>query len=216
VPVFQRSIACLALAVVVIACGGSPSSSTSGPTATSVSAQPADLPSGMSKCGLSGDINSFLDKSKTKDPNTYTSFKNYWDAAQKAGATAEFTAFYSDSTAHCTSLESNSSDVSTATYKLVVDFVVQYKDDASAKQSYTNETTFGISVSTLKGGGSPAVEGTATGLTANSIVLGVSGPSQAFYIAYWQNKAFLVILLILNLDTASGKKAALAENSRIK
>jgi hypothetical protein len=212
----RRSIAGLAALLLVVACGGSPSTSASGPTAAGVSVQQGDLPAGMQKCDLSGDIDSFLKKSKTKDPSTYSSFKNYWDAAQKSGATAEFTAFYADSTAHCTSIESNSSDVSSATYKLVVDFVIQFKDEASAKSGYTNGSLFGFSPSTLKGGGSPTVEGTATGLTANSVVLSIDVPPQMFYIAYWQNKAFMVILLTLNLDAATGKKVALAENSRIK
>src|SRR4029077_3223020 len=133
VPMFRSSMAALAAMLLVVACGGSPSTSASGPTAASVAVQQGDLPAGMQKCDLSGDIDSFLNKSKTKDPSTYASFKNYWDAAQKSGATAEFTGFYADSTAHCTSIESNSSDVSAATYKLVVDFVIQFKDEASAK-----------------------------------------------------------------------------------
>jgi hypothetical protein len=210
----QRSIAGLAVMVMVFACGGSSTNMSSGPTAASVAVQPDDLPSGMQKCDLSGDIDSFLNKSKTKDPSTYTSFNAYWDAAKKQGATAEFTAFDSDSTVHCTTLESNSSDTSTATYKLVVDFVVQFKDEASAKNAYTSGSLFGINVSTLKNGG--AVQGTATGLTANSIVLSIAVTSQSFYVAYWQNKAFDVILLTLNIDPATGKKIALAENSRIK
>jgi hypothetical protein len=32
----------------------------------------------------------------------------------------------------------------------------------------------------------------------------------------WQNKAFMVILAILNIDSATSKKVTLAENSRIK
>ena len=51
-----------------------------------------------------------------------------WDAAKAQGATAAYAAFFSDSTAHRTSLESNSSDISSATsYKLVVNFVIQFK-----------------------------------------------------------------------------------------
>ncbi len=212
----QRSIAGLAVMVMVFACGGTPSATSSGPTASSVSVQPGDLPTDMHKCDLSGDIDSFLNKSKTKDPNTYTSTKSEWDAAQKQGATAAYAAFFADSTAHCTSIESNSSDISTATYKLVVNFVIQFKDEASASKGYTDESIFGFSASSLKSGGAPVVEGTKTGLTANSIVLSISVASQSFYVAVWQNKAFMVILAILNIDTATGKKVAVAENSRIK
>jgi hypothetical protein len=200
----------------LVACGGSSSASPSGPTAASVSLQPADLPSDMHKCDLSGDIDSFLNKSKTKDPNTYTSTKTEWDSAKQKGATAAYTAFYTDSTAHCTSIESNSSDISSAAYKLAVNFVVQFKDEASASKGYTSESIFGFSASSLKTGGAPVVEGTATGLTKNSIVLSISVANQAFYVAVWQNKTFMVILAILNIDAATCKKVAQAENARIK
>lgn len=181
-----------------------------------MSVQPGDLPNDMHKCDLSGDIDSFLNKSKTKDPNTYTSTKSEWDAAQKAGATAAYTAFYTDSTAHCTSIESNTSDISSATYKLVVNFVIQFKDEASAAKGYTTETIFGFSASSLKGGGAPVQEGTATGLGTNSIVLTISISNQSFYVAVWQHKAFMVILAVLNIDSATSKKVATAENGRIK
>jgi hypothetical protein len=212
----QRSLSCLAVLVMVVACGGTPSSTASGPTASSVAVQSKDLPSDMRKCDLSGDIDSFLSKSKTKDPTTYTSTKSEWDAAKQQGATAAYAAFYSDTTAHCTTLQSNSSDISTATYKLVVNFVIQFKDEASASKGYTSESIFGFSASSLKSGGAPVVEGTKTGLTANSIVLNISVASQSFYVAVWQNKAFMVILAMLNIDTATSQKVAVAENSRIK
>jgi hypothetical protein len=67
----------------------------------------------------------------------------------------------------------------------------------------------------LKANGA-VVEGTKTGLGANSIVLNTTILSQAFYIAVWQNKAFMVILGIINLDAATGQKVATAENKRIK
>jgi hypothetical protein len=212
----QRSLAGLAVLLMVFACGGTASTSSTGPTAASVSVQPGDVPSGMHKCDLSGDIDSFLNKSKTKDPATYQSTSTEWTSAKQQGATAAYAAFYSDSTAHCTSIESNSSDISSATYKLVVNFVILFKDEASASKGYTSESIFGFSASSLKSGGTPVVEGTKTGLTPNSIVLSIAVSNQSFYVAVWQNKAFMVILAILNIDPATCKKVALAENSRVK
>ena len=98
----------------------------------------------------------------------------------------------------------------------MVNFVIQFKDEATATKGYTSESIFGFSASSLKSGGAPVVEGTATGLTKNSIVLSISISNQAFYVAVWQNKNFMVILAILNLDTATCKKVAQAENARIK
>ena len=202
--------------LLVSACGGSTAAAAKGPTAASVAVQPGDLPGGMTKCDLSGDIDRFLNTSKTKDPNTYTSTKAEWDAAQKAGATAAYTAFYADSAAHCTNLESSTSDISAATYKLVVNFVIQFKDEASAAKGYTTETIFGFSASSLKSGGAPVQEGAVTGLAPNSIVLNLSVSNQSFYVDLWQHKVFMVILAVLNIDTTISKKIATAENSRIK
>jgi hypothetical protein len=212
----QKSMAGMVALLVLAACGGSGPGGSSGPTATTIAVQPGDLSSDMHKCDLSGDIDSFLTKSKTKDPNTYTSTKSEWDSAKQKGATSAYTAFYTDSAAHCTTIESNTTDISSATYKLVVNFVIQFKDEATAGKGYTTESIFGFSASSLKSGGAPVVEGTKTGLTANSIVLSIAISTQSFYVAEWQNKSFMVILAILNIDTATCKKVAQAENSRIK
>jgi hypothetical protein len=216
-PMFQRSLACLFTALVLVGCGGSnPSILPTGPTASSVAVQPGDLPSGMKKCDQSGDIDSFLSRAKAKDPNSYNTIKPEWEAAKKQGATGAYAAFYTDSTAHCTSVETNAADVTSATYKLVVNFVIQFKDEASAVKGYTSESIFGVSSQSLKSGGAPVVEGTKTGLSPNSIVLTVAVSNQSYYVAVWQNKAFMVILAILNIDPATCKKVALAANSRIK
>jgi hypothetical protein len=46
-------------------------------------------------------------------------------------------------------------------------------------------------------------------------VLSLPIANQSFYIAVWQTKAFMVILGLINLDTATGQKVADAENKRI-
>jgi len=210
----SRTLVALLLVTVVAACGGSPGASA--PTPGSVSVQPGDLPAGMAKCDLTGDIENFLDKEKTADAATYQSTKSEWDDAKSKGATAAFTAFYTDSAAHCDAIKAQGSSIGSAAYKLVVNFVIQFKDEASAAKGYETGQVFNISPSELRK--SPAVlEGTAnTGLTKNSIVLNSPIANQTYYIAVWQNKSFLVILAILNVDGAASKKVATSENSRIK
>jgi hypothetical protein len=209
-----RSLTALVALLMVAACGASPTSIPA-PTASSVSVQPSDLPSGMHRCDLSGDINTYLNNLKTADPSTYASTSSQWAAAQKNGATTAQIVFYTDSVANCASVASKVSNINAAAYKVVVNFVVQFKDEASAATGYTNGKIFGIDQSTLKTGGAPVVEGTQTGLGANSIVLSATIANQAFYIAVWQNKAFMAILGIINVDTATGQKVAAAENKRI-
>jgi len=196
------------------ACSSQPGTTTA-PTAASVAVQPSDLPNTMHRCSISGDINTYIESLKTKDPATYTSTKNEWADAQSKGATATQVSFYTDSDANCTNVASTVANLSAAAYPLVVNFSVQFKDEASAANGYTNGQIFGIDSAMLKANGA-VVEGTKTGLGANSIVLNTTILSQAFYIAVWQNKAFMVILGIINLDAATGQKVAAAENKRIQ
>lgn len=202
------------LVTMVAACGGSPAPAA--PTAGSVSVQSSDLPAGMTRCDLSGDLDSFLSKEKSADPATYQSTKTGWDDAKSKGATAAYAAFYTDSSAHCAAIKSQGSSIGSANYKLVVNFVIQFKDEASAAKGYQSESVFSVSPSELRSSGQPVIEGTNTGLSKNSIVLSNQIANQSYYIAVWQNKTFLVILAILNVDGAASKKVATSENGRIK
>jgi hypothetical protein len=212
----RASLTVIALLLVLGACGPvGGGSGTTAASASNVAVKLSDLPSGMHRCDLSGDINNYLKKIQTSDPSTYSSTKAHWDAAQKGGATAADVELYTDSAAHCTNLATNGSQIGSATYKLAVDFVFQFKDEASAVAGYSSDSIFGFSVSSLKSTQLPATEGTATGLGKNSIVLSVALSDQAVYLAVWQNIQFMSILGIFNIDAATDKKIALAENGRI-
>jgi hypothetical protein len=197
----------------VVACGSS--SVAAGPSAASVALQSSDLPSGMHKCDVSGDIQTFLNNIKSKDASTYSSTKAEWDSAQKAGATAAQVVFFADTAEHCTGVASSSSQLASTTYKLAVSFVIQFKDEASAVKGYNTEKIFGFSKDSLSTSGVPAMQGKDTGLGPNSVAITISVANQSFYVAAWQNKAFMVILVLLNTDSAASKKAALAVNGRI-
>jgi len=82
-----RALIAIGLLLIVGACGPIGGVGTSGPTAASVAVHTSDLPSGMQRCDLSGDIKSYLKKIETKDPSTYSKIKSEWEAAQKNGAT---------------------------------------------------------------------------------------------------------------------------------
>jgi biopolymer transport protein ExbD len=210
----KKSPSYLLALFMVVACSSQTASSA--PTAASVAVQPGDVPNTMHQCSISGDINTYLNSLKTKDPATYTSTKAEWADAQSKGATATQVMFYTDSAANCENVASTVANLSAAAYPLVVNFSVEFKDEASAANGYTSGQIFGIDRTMLKANGAPVVEGTNTGLGPNSIVLNTTILNQAFYIAVWQNKAFMVILGIINLDSAAGQKVAAAENRRIK
>lgn len=211
----RMSISILLSVLVVAACG--PSNGPSGPTVQDVAVQPSDLPAGMAKCDLTGAIDSFIQKEQTPDPQASKTMAADWQAAKKNGASAAYAALYTDSTAHCTAIKGSGADLGAATYKLVVNFVVQYKDEKSATSAFkSDQPILGFNPSDLRGGGGGVVEGTKTGLTANSIALTQPAGNQLFYIALWQNKSFVVILAILNVDANAAKNAAMRENGRIK
>jgi hypothetical protein len=205
----------LLLAVLMAAACASPAGTTP-PTASSVAVQPGDLPNTMHRCSISGGINTYLDGLKTSDPATYTATKAEWADAQSRGATATQVAFYTNSQANCANVASTVSNLSAAAYPLVVNFSVQFKDEATAAGGYSNGKIFGIDRTILKANSAPVVEGTKTGLGPNSILLSTAILNQAFYIAVWQNKAFMVILGVINLDAATAQKVADAENKRIR
>ena len=200
-----------------VSCGGaSTPTAPKPPTAADVAAQPSDMPHGMTKCDISGDILSFVQSEQSADPNSSRAVSGFWATLQKAGAMDGYVAVYTDSPTNCTAIKSGTSDIAAATYKVAVNFVVQYKDAKSAADAYPNQSMFGFTLSGLRGAGGAAQEGTKTGLTANSISVTQPVGNQFFYIALWQNKAFEVVVAIINLDPAASKKVATQENSRIK
>ena len=201
------------VALLVISCGAS-TPTQSGPTVASVSVQKSDLPAGMVKCAISGEIDDFIKAEQSPDPNTAKSISDYWTEAKSNGATAAYAAIFADSDTKCAAIKDPTTDVGTATYKLVVNFVVEFKDEKTATDAYTTKSIFGFSRAQLRS--APVIEGTKTGLSPNSIVLSQSIANQSFYIAEWQNKTFMVILAVLNIDPESSKKVSTAENSRIK
>src|SRR5438093_2518064 len=208
----RRWIALAAL-VVVTACTQSSAAATG---VAGVAVQSGDLPKGVQKCSASGDIDSFLNAVKSKDPNTYKSTKQEWDRAKSHGATAAEVVFYTDSKAHCDSItNSENGDLASATYPIVINFVIKFKDQTSAEQGYTTESIFGFSESTISAAAG-VTKGTDTGLGNNSITLLIAIANQSFFVAVWQNKTFMVILAVINVDTAQAKKIASNENSRIK
>jgi hypothetical protein len=202
------------LAALVAACGGA-SNAPTGPTASTVAVQQADVPKDMVRCDLSGDIQSFIQKELGPDPSTSKSASNEWSQAQKDGATAGYAAIYTDSKSHCTDFANGRSDPAAVPYRLVIDFVLQFKDAKSAANTYSNDSIFGVTASSLSAAGSSSIQGTKTGLTANSVVVSQSLSNQTFYIALWQSNTFDVFLAVLNLDAAAAKKIATSENGRI-
>lgn len=205
----------IVLVAALAACGGT-SSNPSVPTAATVTVQQSDVPRGMVRCDLSGDIQNFIHKEQSPDPSTSTATAKEWSQAQKNGAVAAQVAIYADTKSHCTEFANGKNDPAAVPYKLVIDFVIQFKDARSATSNYTNDSIFGVTASSLSASGTASIQGSKTGLGPNSVVVSQTVSSQTFFIALWQNKTFDVFLAVLNVDPAAANKIATLENNRIK
>jgi hypothetical protein len=203
-----------ATAVVLMAACAASSGGGGGPA--DVAVQSSDVPKGLQKCGNSGDMDFFLNASKTNDPATYQSTKTQWDDAKSRGAVAAQVVFYADSKDHCTAIEQSQNEVNAAIYPIVMSFVIQFKDEATAGKGYTTESIFSFSEATVCPAGQTGITtGPATGLGKNSCVLMLSIPPQHLFLAVWQNKAYMVVLAVLNIDITQAQKIASTENGRI-
>src|SRR6266571_9169422 len=87
----------LAALVVVTACSQSSAAVTG---VADVGVQSGDLPKGVQKCSASGDIDSFLNAVKSKDPSTYTSTKSEWSRTRRPGRPRAERGFYTATRAH--------------------------------------------------------------------------------------------------------------------
>ena len=203
-------------AIAALAACNAPSVAAFGPS--DVAVQSSDVPKGVQKCDGSGSIDTFLTAIKTKEPKNYQSTNDEWTKAKSDGATGAAVVFYTDSKAHCDAItNSQNSNLASAAYPVVLNFVIQFKDEKSAEQGYTTESIFGFSESSLTSSGvAGVVKGTETGLSKNSVALTLAIGNQSFYVAVWQNKAFMVILAVINVDIAQSKKIATNTNGRIK
>jgi hypothetical protein len=205
----RKTLALVAALVMAGACqvGATPASP------ASVAVQSSDA-RGLVRCDVSGDINHVLNQEKASNPSAYASTKREWDAAKSAGATAAYLTLYADQKARCAVI-SNTSSADISGLKLIVSYVVQFKDQATAVKAYGG-SLFGLNPSQLSNNQLfPATVGAKTGLGANSIVVTEAAGTTTNYIAEWQNKAFVVVLFVINLDAKAGLAIAKAENSRI-
>jgi hypothetical protein len=198
---------------VVTACGGSGT----GATAAQAALQSDDVPQGMQRCDVSGNMDGFLAAIQTSDQVSYRINKEDWDASKKDGAVAAKVVLYSDSTADCAGvLNTPSGQIGSPSAPLVVNVVVQFQNATAAAAAFKGESIWGLSASQLTSGGATGVvQGTSSGLTANSVVFSGALMGQPFYFAIWQNKVFFTTLAVVNLDVGKSNKIAIHENGRM-
>ena len=127
------------LLLFVVACAAPSVPGVAAATPQSVAVQAGDVPSDLKKCADSGDIDSYLKNVKSKSPTSYQQVNDQWQKEKSAGATAGQVEVYADSQDECDALSSGRSPQSTTPPKIVLNYVVQFKDETSASKDYKDE-----------------------------------------------------------------------------
>ena len=202
--------------MLVTACGGGSGQGLGvqgPPSAQSVAQNSSDF-SGVQKCPVSGSYDSYLQAEQAKAATRYATDKKTWDSLKAAGANDSYIAVNADTTADCDQFGS-----SNLQGKVGEVFVVRFQDSAKAAGAYTtSQSAFHLTdsdVAQLKAFGATVLDGTATGLGQNSIVVKFAIANVTAYIGLWQNKEFEVALVTYNLPLTQGPAAATKVNSRI-
>ena len=203
--------------VLVTACGGGSGSSLGvqgPPSAQSVAQSSTDF-SGVQKCPVSGSYDSYLQAEQAKAPTRYATDKKTWDTLKAAGANDSYIAVNADTAADCDQFGS-----SNLQGKVGEVFAVRFSDPTKAAAAYTtSQGEFHLTdadVAQLKAFGATVLDGTASGLGQNSIVVKFAIANVTAYIGLWQNKEFEVALVTYNLPQTAGPAAATKVNSRIR
>jgi hypothetical protein len=207
----------VASALVVAACGGGsgPGLGVQGPpSAQSVAESSSDF-SGVQKCPQSGSYDKYLQAEQAKAPDRYATDKKTWDDLKAAGADDSHIVAYADISADCDQFGSVNFQG-----KVAEVFAVRFKDSAKAAAAYTtSQGQFQLTdsdIAPLKAFGATVLNGTATGLGSNSIVVEFDIANVTGYIALWQNKEFEAAMITYNLPLTAGAATATKVNSRIR
>ena len=212
----RSKLAALAVIAAVAGCGPSPAEIPAA-TVSTVAVQPGDVPSTLPRCRASGGIDSWLSTLQVQNDSMYFNYNKQWDLAKQDGATSAEVALYTDSSSHCDySTNNGSGTIALGTYPLVLNIVIQFKDEASATNGYTSGSLFGFDQAIFKAvAGAALSQGKSTGLGANSMAYSTDVGNKPYYVVVWQQRAFVVIVVTDNLDPATGKKIAQQVNGRI-
>jgi hypothetical protein len=211
----SRAASWLALGLVVLAAAcTSPFAGAAGPTPQSVAVQKSDVPSGLQSCAESGEINSYLQKVKARSESTYAQVNDQWQKEKSAGAQAGWVQVYADSADECTALSTGRSPQSNNPPRIVLNYVVQFKDDTSASKDFSAEV-LGLNPADIQRQGGTVVRGKGTGLGDNSTTGSISLFGLQLEFAVWQKKAFFVAVIAVGLTDVEAKKVYSNINGRI-
>lgn len=192
--------------VALLACS-TPGAPPAPSTPQSVALQAGDLPRGMVRCGLSGDVDRFL--TGAPSDNQYASqLAQEWRAMKALGAQAGYVGVYAGSSDQCKAAFTSQSLTG---IRWAASMVVQFKNTAAAGTAYRQASIGAQQIAQQPG----SEEGAATGLGSDSLTFSDSEGTQSLFFAYWHHARFLVVMLALDLGEQASHQAAHDVDSRI-
>lgn len=176
-------------------------------TLSSVVLKASDLPKGMTLCGLSGDVDTFLKNGPAN--NAYVQqLQQGWAGVKAEGAQQGWVNVFAASQDQCKSAMTGNN---LGGSKLALNMVVQFKTAAVAAKAFKNGD-FGAGALGSQPG---AEQGNASGFGPNSLTFADSESSLSLFYGVWQRARFLSLLLAVDLGPDAGRRAAHDVDGRI-
>jgi hypothetical protein len=180
------------------------SATSAAPKLQSITAQIADLPSGLVVCQWSGDFGTYATKVKPANPEYAKQLQDLWQAMQSGGAVDGWVQDLSVSEDACKGYFNGSAGLVVH----VTSIVVRFKDDSAATAAYTNSTSAFIGPKAVAQGQTQT--GTATGLGTNSTTVVANN----FY-AGGQKHDYYMLMVAAGIAETDTKSALLKIDARV-
>ena len=176
-------------------------------TPQNVALQAADLPNGMTRCGMSGDIDRFL--TQAPPGNQYAAnMAELWLGVRKLGAQGGYVQVFAGSNDQCVTPFTSASLTGV---RWIANMVVEFKTDKAAGKAYRDASAGAQQIASQPG----SEQGSGTGLGNDSLTFGNSEGDLSEFFAYWHHGKFLVQLLAVGLGEQRSHQAARKVDGRI-
>jgi hypothetical protein len=174
-----------------------------------VALQGKDVPGDLQRCPGSGDVAGYLGAIKDRSPDAYRSTSEAWKKLQSSGAKDAAIVTYAHDPSAC------NGELGVGAGRSATAFVIRYGDEGSAASAWKR----GIAgfPTPAEGQVSPGLsQGVETGLGSNSWVYQTQAGGRSVYVAFWQRKAFDILVLTADLTAEESQRAAAAADNRVR
>jgi hypothetical protein len=172
-----------------------------------VALQQSDVPAYLTRCDISGSIDSYLKELAVKDPHGYATIHQGWRQLQAAGAVAGAMTVYSATPQDCAQEPGSGAGRSAAT------LVARFSTGQAAASAYA-KGAMGFPTPGAAEEEPGLRQGVATQLGPRSWLLEREVDRNTLAVAYWQASSYTIFFVGVNLDTFEASRALVAVNAR--